>query len=400
MKRLIFGLIIFLYFAVISGYCSGKKDIEIKDLKEKIARLESDKVDLNEQISYLRDHTERLTPITLERVNQAGRERLARLDYYLSAPLMLVSNNPDTKVDEKDGILFIKDTNFNRLDRIENTVKGKYEDYFPNPMDKESFEISFPGGSEVFTLKFERDKVKNNFALVAVLTPKNVSFSSGGILPYLCILLDYKNEGQDPVYQISSGTQGTSASVSNQNDRPETGSSIRPIPSSRNIIAYGILTRDCILGYIKSKNTSISSGMIETIVNTYIDEAGKENVNLDIAIAQMCEGTNFLNNLSSLSTNNYGDLHDIKNTKLKASFPSMLLGIKVHIQQLKYYANPAGLTYPAADQPRLRRIEKNRGKYPTLDQLFSVWVSKDHAAYRNSINSILNEMYNFQKSVT
>jgi hypothetical protein len=368
-----------------------------------IDKLNSEIERLRKENAELKAHTERLTPITLEKVNQAGRERLARLDYFLSAPLMLVSNNPDTKVDEKDGILFVKDTNYNRLDKIENTVKGKFVKYLDYPVDKESFDISFTGESRAFTLKFERDKTKNNYVLIAVLAPDNVSFSYGGNLPYLCILFDYTNEGQEPMYQVSSGTQVTSVSSLNQNYPPGSGSSNPPTPStpqSRNIIAKGILTRESIVGYIKSKNTNISPALIETIVNTYIDEAGKESVNLDIAIAQMCEGTNFLNDLNRLSTNNYGDLHDIKNTKLKASFASMSLGIRAHIQQLKYYASPAGLSYPAADQPRLKRIEKNRGKYPTLDQLFSVWVSKDHNAYRNTINNILNAMYNYQKSVT
>jgi hypothetical protein len=172
-----------------------------------------------------------------------------------------------------------------------------------------------------------------------------------------------------------------------------------PPPPSRNILANGILTKENIVLYIKSRNTSISSIMIENIVNTYVTEAKKEDVNLDIAVAQMCEGTDFLNNLNRLSINNYGDLHDIKNTKLKASFPSMEAGITTHIQQLKYYASPAALKYPAVDQLRLKRVEKNHGKYPTLDQLFSVWVSKAHqTAYRNSINRILNEMYSFQNS--
>jgi len=56
-------------------------------------------------------------------------------------------------------------------------------------------------------------------------------------------------------------------------------------------------------------------GTIKIIVNLYDDEARKENVNLDIAIAQMCEGTNFLRDQERELTNNYGDLHDIKNTK-------------------------------------------------------------------------------------
>jgi len=213
-------------------------------------------------------------------------------------------------------------------------------------------------------------------------------------------MLNYKNEKSIPFYHsLSSAAQGISGS---QGVLKSGIGGFSSIPPSRNIIADGVLTKESIVGFIKSKNTSITSGMIENIVNTYTDEAKKENINLDIAIAQMCEGTDFLNNLNRLVTNNYGDLHDIKNTKLRASFPSMEAGIRAHIQQLKYYASPSGLSDQAqvVDQPRLTRIEKNRGKYPTLDQLFSVWVSVNHASYRNSINKILSDMYDFQNSRT
>jgi len=424
MKRIIFGLVIFMGFAVIGGFCGGKKQQEAdnkglsedsewlseenkklseenKKLSEENAKFNAIYMDLSRENAELKAPKEQLTPVTLEIVNQAnkaGANTLRSLGYYLSTPLMLVTNNPDTKVNEENGILFIKDTNMNRLDEIQSSAKGIFVSYSPNPADKESFEISFPGISEEVKLKFERDKTKNNFVLTGVLAPKNMSFSSGGIQPYLCILLRYENEKDNPMYQnISSATQVTSVSSVTSNSQTW-GNSSSQLIGSRNIIANGILTKDNIVAYIQSKNNIVSGKLIEDIVGIYMEEARKENINLDIAIAQMCEGTNFLNDLNRLAANNYGDLHNIMRPKEKASFPSMELGIRVHIQQLKYYASQTGLSYPAVDQPRLKRIEKNRGKYTTLDQLFSVWVSRDYAVYRNSINKILDEMYHFRNS--
>jgi hypothetical protein len=110
----------------------------------------------------------------------------------------------------------------------------------------------------------------------------------------------------------------------------------RPV-GSRYIIANGVLSSDSIVRYIQSKNSGfLTSDKIQTIVTTYIIEARKEGVNHDIAIAQMCEGTKFLTDSNRLNTYNYGDLHNITRPKEKAAFRSMELGIRVHIQQLKY----------------------------------------------------------------
>jgi hypothetical protein len=331
---------------------------------------------------------ERLMPITWEIVEEAKdrthgdpETMLKQLNYYLSAPLTLIKNDQNRDFRPINGILHIEEKNKLLDTKIPSSYMGELHNF---NYDNESFVILFKEGNAVdVQLRFIRDKEKNWFVLDSVVdSPENYALSSDGIRPYLCIKLDYRNEKYIPIYQnISSATQDS------------------PTQPSRNILGKGILTKESIVLYIKSKNTSISSNMLEKIVNTYIVEANAEKVNPDIAIAQMCEGTNFLNNLNRLSSNNPGDLQDIINTKLRASFPSMEDGIRVHIQQLKYYASLEVFAYPPVDQPRLKRVEKNHGKYPTLDQLFSVWVSKNHAAaYRNSINIILSEMYNFQNS--
>jgi hypothetical protein len=370
MKRLFYGLVVLMGFTLLS--CAG-----------------------------LKAHTERLTPVSLETVNQAkkaGENALNNLGYYLSAPLMLVANNPNTEVNERDGILFVRETNSSKLDEIKSTTKGTYVNYLDSPADKESFVISFPGVNKVFTLKFERDKTKNNYMLVAVLAPENVSINSGGILPYLCIYINYDIERQNPMYEnISSGTQGIFPSPDPKPSQTK-GIPLPPPPvGSQYIIDKGILLPESIVGYIQSKNTANKPrAEIETIVSVYIEEAQKEQINHDIAIAQMCEGTDYLGERTLLNNNNYGDLQQLLGKP--ARFDSMRLGIRAHIQQLKYYASSSVLAYPAVDQFRLKRVEKNHGKYPTLNQLLYNWVSKNRDAYINSINRILYEMYDFQNS--
>jgi hypothetical protein len=149
--------------------------------------------------------------------------------------------------------------------------------------------------------------------------------------------------------------------------------------------------------YIQSKNTSIPKERIEVVVASYIMEAQKERINHDLAIAQMCEGTNFLRKRDLLNANNYGDLKKIGSKS--TNFQSLQLGIRAHIQQLKGYASLSDPVERLVDRVRFSGIGKNRGKCTTLDDLFPVWVTKDLNKYRNEINTILSEMYSFQESV-
>ena len=153
----------------------------------------------------------------------------------------------------------------------------------------------------------------------------------------------------------------------------------------------GTLRKDAIVEYINSQNPAVSRRSIENIVGVYIEEAQKEQVNYDIAIAQMCEGTDYLSNRIIFTTHNYGDLRPIDNRE--ASFPSMSTGIRAHIQQLKGYASRNEPVGQIVDRRRFDSIGRNRGLCGTLDELFPFWVSNDSNKYRNDINTILNHMY-------
>jgi hypothetical protein len=421
MKRIVFYLVIIMSFVIASGCCSTEPNRQIPtgpdndesitkdELIQKIEDLKTENDTLKGIIADLKASNGGLTPITLEIVNQAnkaGGSTLRNLGYYLSAPLMLVTNSPNTEVSEQNGVLVIKDTNSNKLNDIQSSAKGKFMSYSASPMDKESFEISFPSGpagSEDIKLKFERDKVKNHFVLVSVLAPKNVSFRSDGTQPYLCILLDYENEKNNPLYRdISSAAPETSPNSSNipiiyqyyPLPLEKNPSIVQQLPS-RYIMGGGILAKDIIVRYIQSKNRNMSWELIDAVVYTYIVEARKENINHDIAIAQMCEGTAYLNKLEVFNTHNYGDLQNIRGAVNK--FSSMQLGVRAHIQQLKGYASLYGPTAERkVDTVRFNGIGRNAGKVTTLDELFPLWVTKNLNNYKNVINTILAEMYILQ----
>jgi hypothetical protein len=342
-------------------------------------------------------------PITWEIVEKADAKTLGELTYYLSDPLMLVTDN-DSKPVSRNGILVIeKDNNFEEV-IIQSSSRGKIKNL--NPKENESFEIHFE--EKDITLKFDRDKEKNNFVYSEVVySPREISLKHDGVPPFLCI--EYYNNGNiNPAVQplppvpvpvpptpVPTPAPPVIPSPSPPID-PRPNVSSLPLPSSRNIMGRAILSNESIVEYIQLKNKTISRELIEMVVGFYIDEARKENINHDIAIAQMCEGTNYLNKREVFNNHNYGDLQYLSNRGAINLFPNMQLGIRAHIQQLKTYADPRG---PAAerkvDSIRISGVGKNSGNITTLDQLFPVWVTKNLNNYRNEINTILAEMQIF-----
>jgi hypothetical protein len=236
--------------------------------------------------------------------------------------------------------------------------------------------------------------VKNCFVLAGVVkSAKKLIIRPDGILPNLCILSNYNNNTEKPLHNILLDTEEVSVLSTKPAPFP---SPSQQLPSTRNIIANGVLSQKRVVEFIQSKNASISTERIEAIVSTYIAEAWRESINHDIAIAQMCEGTNYLRKRELLDTYNYGDLKKIGNKTPR--FQSMPQGIRAHIQQLKGYASQSRLSGVVVDTARFNGIAKNRGKCATLDELFPLWVTKDLYKYMTEINTILVEMYSFRES--
>ena len=423
MKRIAFFLSIFTVVAIASGFCrgsggSGKPKPTDPNAAAAIANLTKENEDLknkNDQlikdIADLKAHKERLAPVTWEIVEEAGYKTLRELDYYLSAPLKLVMNNHDRKLAANNGTLTIEEKNAPEEVTIESTYKGKLQN--SNPKEKGSFVVNFQDKN--ISLKFDRDKEKNIFVLVEVVnSPKNLSLHPDGIPPYLCILLDYKNDSKNPMIRnVSSTVPVTPGKPSVKPYEPPQEKNL-PIMTpimiirseikqpmiqqfpSRNLMGNGILTRDSVVGYIQSRNRTLSPEIIDFVISTYIVEARKENINHDIAIAQMCEGTAYLNRREVLSTYNFGDLRVIRGAVNR--FPTIQLGVRAHIQQLKGYASPYGPTAERqVDATRISGIGRNTGRITTLDELFPFWVTGNLYSYRNEINAILAEMYFFQE---
>ncbi len=122
----------------------------------------------------------------------------------------------------------------------------------------------------------------------------------------------------------------------------------------------------------------------------YREEASIEGVNYDIAFAQMCVETNFLNFGGDLksSQNNFGGLGSVSGEPEGATFPSSRIGVRAHIQQLKAYASLEPLVQEQVS-PRFRFV--TRGIAPLVDQLTGRWSVDTN--YSAKILAILRRLY-------
>jgi len=143
-----------------------------------------------------------------------------------------------------------------------------------------------------------------------------------------------------------------------------------------------------IVALIISKNRRTPRWYIEDVVATYFVEAKFENINHDIAIAQMLYATDYLNNVQRTAVYNYSGL-------LNESFCNMTTGIRAHIQHLKFYAVGVLVDNRRNVDPRYPVLKANQylGKAKTLEDLCRKW--SETPGYLNNIRSMLAEMNRF-----
>ena len=158
--------------------------------------------------------------------------------------------------------------------------------------------------------------------------------------------------------------------------------------SANEIIGVGRLQKEVIVAFIRSKNPMVSANVVDSLANVYIQEATLEDINLNIAIAQMVFATNFLRNEQRMNIHNYAGISGL-------SFLDSQTGIRAHIQHLKGYASTEA-PKNAIVNPRYNILRQNGilGTIKTRQQLYSTWapLSRD---YRERIESILYELEQF-----
>jgi hypothetical protein len=120
----------------------------------------------------------------------------------------------------------------------------------------------------------------------------------------------------------------------------------------------------------------------------YVEEAKAEDINHDLAFAQMCLETRFLTFGGAIlpEFNNFSSLGDRQAEWAK--FPNLRIGVRAHIQQLKAYASNDLLVQECV-APRFELVK--RGIAPTMRQLTGRWSADGQ--YTIKISAILRRLY-------
>ena len=328
-------------------------------------------------------------------INNAGIKKFGELNYYLSKSFVLI---PDER--NKVPVFVITDGNFiiKNQESTEMPIKftidliGRFY-YFNDARGSEFFEIIFKADNKDIPLKFQRNTQRDCFDLVSVIIDsKEHVLHSEAERPRLVIY--YLDNFSSTPKVTATQPSVINEPILNRAESPLKQPSDRypftahqSIGNYTEILGQGLVTKPGVVAYIMSKNHAVNRWEMERLIDTYFEEARKEGINPDIALAQMLHTTNFLRNRQRMDTHNYAGYESNYN------FNNMPIGVQVHIQHLKGYASDRLNGHPV--DPRLKLLNDlgYRGKVKTFAQLYGFWAPNSN--YGNFINEILQGLYRY-----
>jgi hypothetical protein len=340
-------------------------------------------------------------PVTWEIVSlirNSGTNNFGDFDFYLSRSFTMkideLAKNPEFDVNNRS-LLIGGQNSPERTVQFDTGLRGKYIDFSETSGE---FVILFQVSPENFQLNFKRNEQRDCFNLVSVsVYGKDYSIRVDGELPRLEISGTDSRSTEIRAVPAAADQGGAAPSGSNYSavqihQEQYAGNTYWGRPS-REIMGTGSVTKEGVIQYIRSKNSNpaLSSRDIGRLIDIYFDEAGFENINRDIAIAQMLQATNFLSNQRTANYN-YGGLSPT--SVWNGRFRDMTTGVMAHIQHLKGYASTSRPRGQLVD-PRYQVLVDlgYRGSVKTFDQLYRRW--SENPNYRNEIETILNGLYRF-----
>jgi hypothetical protein len=165
-----------------------------------------------------------------------------------------------------------------------------------------------------------------------------------------------------------------------------------PVHISRNLTDPGRFSAQQLADFFLSQNPDHDANHILAFAQLYITEAAMENINSDIAFAQMCHETGFLcfGGLIQSEWHNYCGLGAISAEQPGCIFETEQLGVRAHIQHIQAYATTedVALNNELVD-PRYSWVHKT--KYAvTLQEMAASWAT--NPAYAESLEGLLQRM--------
>lgn len=162
---------------------------------------------------------------------------------------------------------------------------------------------------------------------------------------------------------------------------------------SRRIADSGVLSAGALVNFFMSQNPDISLSKVSRIASYYIEEAKAEGINSDIAFAQMCLETGYLNfgKIVTADMNNFCGLGSVSENNRGEIFTSERMGVRAHIQHLHAYGTRVELKRECIDA-RYKWVTP-RGKAVTVHDLSGTWAMDRE--YGEKLEAILSRMENF-----
>jgi len=313
--------------------------------------------------------SQNITPLTWDLVNliQNSGRGLNELNFYLSKPFtMVISEQYDSpKIEIQDGTLIMPNRGQAQAIVFNNSQPGRLHE-FPVSGSKDIFEVIFQVDGKDIALKFKKNKQNYLELFSAVIDTRPYKLHSDAELAQLAISSNIIPGSEVQAFPYSQGGGGL-------------------------VEGKGSLDKAGIIAYVKRQNPSVNDNLLDKLIDTYFEEAAFENINHDIAIAQMLSATSFLKSGKYVSSNNYGGLLELPSWN--GSFTSMTEGVRAHIQHLKGYANVTTNNKQIVDPRYYLLINlKYLGTVKTFDQLYVRWAANP-ANYKKNIEKILDGLY-------
>jgi hypothetical protein len=340
-------------------------------------------------------------PVTweiVEMVRNSDPNIFGELDYYLSKSFTVKIEDQARGVEIRNGSLFIPEQNpSERTIQFNTGEKGKYHDFIePEGL----FVILF---KDEIKLRFVKNTRQDCFTLAnAVIDGKTYRVEGEGELPSLEIgVINSRSNTEIRIVPLASASarpqdaDRSSPSYSIEQIHREVNTSNSYRQPSRDVMGEGIVTLNGVKQYIRSRNQrpALTDRVIEELISTYFRESRDENINHDIAIAQMLYATNFLSNQRT-TTHNYAGL--TSTSRWNGTFRNMSEGVRAHIQHLKGYASTIRPLGQIVD-PRYDILVDlgYRGRARTFTDLYRYWSESPNYGYE--ITRILDDLYRYSR---
>lgn len=155
------------------------------------------------------------------------------------------------------------------------------------------------------------------------------------------------------------------------------------------IAGCGVTTAAQIKSFLLQHHPAIDRRYLGTVVTAYLIESALENINHDLALAQMMLETNYLKftGVVEVDQNNFAGIGAVSNDVPGHTFATVREGVRAHVQHLVAYASQAEPWTPLVD-PRFHLVQ--RGSAQTARELTGRWATDPH--YGEKIESLTDRL--------